>query len=62
MTFSLDRRLYAMATGDCGPLRLMLRLIQQAGLDEPVFVHALQNQRYRLRKPATSAGCGIFRT
>jgi len=35
--------LYAMVTGDAGPLRLMLRLIQQEGLDLGIFVHALQN-------------------
>ena len=32
-----------MATGDAGPLRLMLRLMQEQGLDTGTFVHALQN-------------------
>jgi len=35
--------LYAMATGDAGPLRLMLRLMLKEGLDPGMFVHALQN-------------------
>jgi len=35
--------LYATAVGDAGPLRLMLRLIQKEGLDQGMFVHALQN-------------------
>lgn len=35
--------LYAIATGDAGPLRLMLRLIRKEGLDQGTFVHALQN-------------------
>ncbi|MGA1869577.1 MAG: maltose alpha-D-glucosyltransferase [bacterium] len=35
--------LYAIATGDAGPLRLMLRLMLMEGLDPGIFVHALQN-------------------
>jgi trehalose synthase len=35
--------LYAMATGNAEPLRLMVRLMQKEGLDPGVFVHALQN-------------------
>jgi len=35
--------LHAMATGDAGPLRLMLDLMYQKGLDLGRFVHALQN-------------------
>jgi trehalose synthase len=35
--------LYAMATGDAEPLRLMVRLMQKHGLDPGIFVHALQN-------------------
>ena len=35
--------LYAMATGNAGPLRLMIRLMQREGLDPGIFVHALQN-------------------
>ena len=35
--------LYAIATGDAGPLRLMLRLLLKEGLDPGMFVHALQN-------------------
>ncbi len=34
---------YAMATGDAGPRRLMLRLMQEQGIDTGTFVHALQN-------------------
>jgi trehalose synthase len=35
--------LYAMATGNAEPLRLVLRLMKKAGLDPGIFVHALQN-------------------
>jgi len=35
--------LYAMATGDAEPLRLVLRLMMKEGLDPGIFVHALQN-------------------
>jgi trehalose synthase len=35
--------LYAMATGNAEPLRLMVRLMQKQGLDPGIFVHALQN-------------------
>jgi maltose alpha-D-glucosyltransferase/alpha-amylase len=35
--------LYAMATGDAKPLRLVLRLMLKEGLDPGIFVHALQN-------------------
>jgi trehalose synthase len=35
--------LYAMATGNAEPLRLMVRLMQKEGLDPGIFVHALQN-------------------
>jgi trehalose synthase len=35
--------LYAMATGNAQPLRLMLRLMKKEGLDPGIFVHALQN-------------------
>jgi trehalose synthase len=35
--------LYAMATGNAEPLRLMLRLMKREGLDPGIFVHALQN-------------------
>jgi maltose alpha-D-glucosyltransferase/alpha-amylase len=35
--------LYAMATGNAAPLRLMLRLMLAEGLDPGSFVHALQN-------------------
>ena len=35
--------LYAMATGDVGPLRLVLRLMLKEGIDPGRFVHALQN-------------------
>jgi trehalose synthase len=35
--------LYAMVTGNAGPLRLMFRLMQREGLDPGIFVHALQN-------------------
>ncbi|MFQ5930692.1 MAG: maltose alpha-D-glucosyltransferase, partial [Acidobacteriota bacterium] len=41
--FTRTAYLYAMAVGDAGPLRLMLRLIQKEGLDPGVLVHALQN-------------------
>ncbi len=41
--FTRPPYLYAMATGDAGPLRLMLRLIQDEGLDQGMLVHALQN-------------------
>jgi maltose alpha-D-glucosyltransferase/alpha-amylase len=35
--------LYAMATGDAGPLRLMLQLMQKEELEQGIFIHALQN-------------------
>jgi trehalose synthase len=35
--------LYAMATGNAEPLRLMVRLMQKQRLDPGIFVHALQN-------------------
>jgi trehalose synthase len=35
--------LYAMATGNAEPLRLMVRLMKKEGLDPGIFVHALQN-------------------
>jgi trehalose synthase len=35
--------LCAMATGETGPLRLMLNLMLKEGLDLGIFVHALQN-------------------
>ena len=35
--------LYAMATGDAGPLRMVLRLLKKEGLSLDRFVHALQN-------------------
>jgi trehalose synthase len=35
--------LYAIATGDARPLRMMLRLMLNEGLDPGIFVHALQN-------------------
>jgi trehalose synthase len=35
--------LYAMATGNAEPLRLMVRLMQKEDLDPGIFVHALQN-------------------
>ena len=35
--------LCAMATGDAGPLRLILRLMMEEGLDTGILVHALQN-------------------
>jgi trehalose synthase len=35
--------LYAMATGNAEPLRLMVRLMQKQHLDPGIFVHALQN-------------------
>jgi trehalose synthase len=35
--------LHAIATGDAGPLRLILRVTQEEGLDLGRFVHALQN-------------------
>lgn len=35
--------LYAMVTGNAGPLRTMMQLMQREGLDPGVFVHALQN-------------------
>ncbi len=35
--------LYAMVTGNAGPLRLMFRLMQREGLDPGIFVHGLQN-------------------
>ena len=35
--------LYAMATGNAGPLRLMLHLMRKERLDQSRFVHALQN-------------------
>ena len=41
--FTRPPYLYAMAVGDAGPLRMMLRLIQKEGLDQGIFVHALQN-------------------
>ncbi len=41
--FTRTAYLYAMAVGDAGPLRLMLRLTQQEGLDQGILVHALQN-------------------
>jgi len=41
--FTRPPYLYAMATGNAGPLRLMLRLIQKEGLDQGILVHALQN-------------------
>lgn len=41
--FTRPPYLYAMAVGDAGPLRLMLRLIQKQGLDQSILVHALQN-------------------
>jgi len=41
--FTRPPYLYAMAVGDAGPLRLMLRLIQKKGLDQGILVHALQN-------------------
>lgn len=41
--FTRTAYLYAMAVGDAGPLRLMLRLIQEGGLDQGILVHALQN-------------------
>ena len=41
--FTRPPYLYAMAVGDAGPIRLMLRLIQDVGLDHGVLVHALQN-------------------
>ncbi len=41
--FSRPAYLYAMAVGDAGPLRLVLQLIQNKGLDSGILVHALQN-------------------
>ena len=41
--FTRPPYLYAMAVGDAGPIRLMLRLIQDVGLDHGMLVHALQN-------------------
>jgi maltose alpha-D-glucosyltransferase/alpha-amylase len=41
--FTRPPYLYAMAVGDAGPLRLMLRLIQKEGVDQGILVHALQN-------------------
>jgi trehalose synthase len=41
--FTRPPYLYAMAVGDAGPLRLMLRLMQKEGLDQGTLVHALQN-------------------
>ena len=41
--FTRPPYLYAMAVGDAGPLRLMLRLIQKEGFDSGILVHALQN-------------------
>ena len=35
--------LYAMATGNAEPLRLMVRLMQKERLDPGILVHALQN-------------------
>lgn len=41
--FTRPPYLYAMAVGDAGPIRLMLRLIQDMGLNHGMLVHALQN-------------------
>ena len=41
--FTRPPYLYAMAVGDAGPLRLMLRLIQHEGMEIGKLVHALQN-------------------
>ena len=41
--FTRPPYLYAMAVGDAGPLRLMLRLIQKEEVDLGILVHALQN-------------------
>jgi trehalose synthase len=41
--FTRPAYLHAVATGDAGPLRLILRVIQEEGLDLGLFVHALQN-------------------
>ncbi len=41
--FTRPPYLYAMATGDAGPLRMMLRLIQKEGLEQGMLVHAMQN-------------------
>ncbi len=41
--FTRPPYLYAMAVGDAGPIRLMLRLIQKEGIDQVILVHALQN-------------------
>jgi trehalose synthase len=41
--FTRPPYLCAMATGDAGPLRLILRIMMAEGLDPGLFIHALQN-------------------
>ena len=41
--FTRPPYLYAMATGDAGPLRMILRLIQKEAFDQGTLVHAMQN-------------------
>lgn len=41
--FTRPTYLYAMATGDAGPIRMILRLIQKEAFDQGTLVHAMQN-------------------
>jgi len=41
--FTRPPYLFAMVTGDAGPLRLILRLMLEEGIEQGILVHALQN-------------------